>query len=603
MLISFPERMFIRAHIQNISMKNRISIIIILLLMISIEIIPVSSENKTSIIYATPYEFSAYSQFYADNYIDKQWINAVSAGLYTRDNISYAPYLADGDPVISDDKLTYTVTLKQDLKFSDGSPLTADDVVFTYQSLNDQNINKVTYNYFSSIFASENYISKIDEMHVKFIFRKVSFTNMHALTAPIQPKDHFTSKSNWNEFGDSISAGPYKLTTFDEVNQEVILDKNEYFFDAKNVLNDRLIFKKISSAEDAINALSNDEIQIMDGMYYQFADNVEIPENTYSINVTEMAHYEMALNHKHPYYGTGDKLNISNKLEGARDVRLAMSYVLDRETIAKEIMEGKVSPTATIVPPITPGWSDKYATKEYSITKAKNYMEKAGFNYSLLGTVNNNGNYEKYFFNVTIFVPDTGASKIQWPVYFAEQLSKIGIGTEMLYTSWSVIIPRTFGSIVPPPIYSEGGFDMLAVGFTDYLDFDPYGLYESDQIIPNGYNFYNYNNSDYDKLEYKYLHELDSLKRKDILTQLQEFYYNNEIVLSVFFPMQQWFVSDKLTGYNCILMNNAEYNWKDIAYSNLIETSNNSFIEIPIQLSILGLIVTLIIIHKKIVYK
>ena len=137
--------------------RNIYFILVISLLLFSTQSVIAQEDEESVVVYALPYDFNEYSQFAADSYATNQWLSAVRAGLFSRSSQygnRLVPNLASEYPIISDDALTYTITLKNDLKFSDGTDLTAEDVVFTYQSLINPEINLDDYDYYTTFFDS-----------------------------------------------------------------------------------------------------------------------------------------------------------------------------------------------------------------------------------------------------------------------------------------------------------------------------------------------------------------------------------------------------------------------------------------------------------------
>ncbi|MCE7744771.1 MAG: hypothetical protein GPJ52_06515 [Candidatus Heimdallarchaeota archaeon] len=105
------------------------------------------------------------------------------------------------------------------------------------------------------------------------------------------------------------------------------------------------------------------------------------------------------------------------------------------------------------------------------------------------------------FFSVSFLIPNTSPSRNQWASQMVEQLAKIGIGVDVFdHTGWAQINPRTWGYPGPYPIpqYSEGGFDILFVGWGWGLDIDMKGLFDTPSIPPNGDNFYQYSRPEMD---------------------------------------------------------------------------------------------------------
>ena len=99
------------------------------------------------------------------------------------------------------------------------------------------------------------------------------------------------------------------------------------------------------------------------------------------------------------------------------------------------------------------------------------------------------------FFSITFLAPATCCCRNPWVAAIAEQLPEIGINVEVKETGWAGISPRTWSYPGPYPIpsYAEGGYDVLFVGWSWGLDWDPSDLFSSKAITPYGDNFYQYN--------------------------------------------------------------------------------------------------------------
>ncbi len=558
-------------------------IILTSILIISMVISPTMAQDDPEFVvtYALPYDFSEYSQFTSRSYATAAWLSIVSAGLYSRsaeNDRNYIPELAEKLPVSSEDGLTHIVTLKNNLKFSDGAALTADDVVFTYHSLLNPDINFNTYDTYSAFFTKDS-IKAIDDQTIEFTFKEKRSGFISLLSAPIQPRAHFQERLdnddfNWNsdDLSDTISAGPFMVDNFDHTNMEIVMVRNPYYWNEENVVSDVIVVKKIGEKAAATSALEDGEIQILDGQYVAALEELNGIEGIIEVFSATPSHQELSLNHIHPYFGTGENLTVDDKVEGAKAVRKAISHIIDRESAVDEVMEGYGFPLATIVSPAIIGWNRDLKYREYSVEKAKELMELAGFDYSDLGTPDDEGNYNESFFNITFLFPSRGGPLNPWVEFIPTGFSKIGIGvSEVLVTGWDTIIPRTFGSDAPPPIFDEGGFDVFAVGYSWDLHFDPYGLYESYNLRPVGGNYHNFENSEYDLLSEELAGELDVDRRDNLMHEIQDFYYEWEIVVPIISPGEHWAFSADLRGYDSVLLSTTQGGWDKIGIQEAID--------------------------------
>lgn len=556
-----------------------------LLLLMTLTISPqvATGQAEYVVVFAMPYDFTEYSQFTAQSYATVQWLSAVSAGLYSRSlesDRAYDAELADALPDISDDKLTYTVTLKDGLKFSDGTDLTADDVVFTYQALLTPSINLNTYSTYANYFTNDS-ITAVDENTVKFVLGEPYAFALGLLSAPIQPESHFEARLtsedyDWNkpDLSDCISAGPFMIESFDSTNMEIVMIKNPDYWNAGEVVSDKVVFRKIGEKAAAISALADGEIHIFDSQYVADKNELKGVTGITEKYVSAPAHQELAFNHINPYYGTGESLvdPTGGAVEGAKAVRKAISHIIDRDFAANDIMGGLALPAATIVPSAAIGWDSTIEYRKYDITKAKEYMEAAGFDYADIGTPDDDGYYSQFHFNVSVLSPNTNPARDQWSALLVQNLPKIGIGvTTHLSTDWATIIPRTFGSDVKPGNHENDGFDLFFVGYSWDLDVDPFGLYESTSLRPNGGNYHNFVNDEYDELIPTYTSELDLDKRIDAFKLVQAFYFEWEIVAPIIYPQDHWAYDADLGGYDSVLLSISSGEWDLIGSEEAID--------------------------------
>ena len=555
---------------------NKIKVMILgIVLLTTMAIPPVVSQTEESniVVYALPYDFTEYSQFTSQSYANSQWLSAVGAGLYSRSialDRAYGPELADGQPIISDDALVYTIKLKENLNFSDGNPLTADDVVFTYHALLSPMINFNTYSTYAAYFTNDSIVA-VDDQTVEFTFEEPYAFALGLLSAAIQPAAHFQARLDggdfdWNnpDLSDSISAGPFMVDKFDQTNMEIVVIKNPNYWNAEYVVADKIVFKKIGEKAAATSALSDGEVQILDGQYVAGKNELNGITGISEDFVATPSHQELSFNHLNDYWGTGKNLTVDNKVEGAKNVRKAISHLIDRDFAANDIMEGLALQAATIVPSTSIGWDSALEYRKFDVAKAIEYMEAAGFDYT--GMVkDDDGFYTTSLFNVTVMSPNTNPARNQWAALLVQNLPLIGIGvTQHLSTDWATIIPRTFGSDVPPGSFDDGGYDLFFVGYGWDLDVDPFGLYESTSLRPNGGNFYNFENAEYDALIPTYTQELDLDKRIDAFKLVQEFYYEWEIVAPIIYPQEHWAYAEDLQGYDSILLSTTSGNFNAI---------------------------------------
>lgn len=185
-------------------------------------------------------------------------------GLYTNDSKgNIIPALADGDPEISDDGLTYTVHMKTGLKWSDGSTLNANDIIYSWNRAADP-ATASDYSYLFAVFdgygdgsAPQLNISAPDDNTVQFKLAAPCPYIMSLLAFPVfmpVPKAAVeaadpdgTNPGQWAMEAGFVSNGAYTLQSWNH-NESMVYVKNPNFYDADNVSVNELHF--MLSADD-----------------------------------------------------------------------------------------------------------------------------------------------------------------------------------------------------------------------------------------------------------------------------------------------------------------------------------------------------------------
>jgi len=160
------------------------------------------------------------------------------------------------------------------------------------------------------------------------------------------------------------------------------------------------------------------------------------------------------------------------------------------------------------------------------------------------------------FFSISLLCPNTEPERNQWATLMVEQLPKIGIEVDVFdHTGWSQISPRTWGYPGPYPIpsYSEGGYDILFMGWSWGLDFDPTGLFDSPGITPNGDNYYQYHNPEMDWAISNYTTTFISEDRNEYAKDIQALLYEDLPQITIIYPKSLYPYTEGFTGWDGLL--------------------------------------------------
>jgi len=174
-------------------------------------------------------------------------------------------------------------------------------------------------------------------------------------------------------------------------------------------------------------------------------------------------------------------------------------------------------------------------------------------------------------FSINILSPNTSPARNQWSLLMEQLLPKVGIGiTFHESTGWGNIAPRTWSYPLLDynyiPVYEDGGYDLLFVGWSWGLDLDLTGLFDTMSIYPAGDNHYQYSNTVYDDLLTDYLGELDPVERINIAYDLQEILYDELPAIAIIYPKSLFGYKVGLTGIDDMLIassNHRPWMWDD----------------------------------------
>jgi len=173
-------------------------------------------------------------------------------------------------------------------------------------------------------------------------------------------------------------------------------------------------------------------------------------------------------------------------------------------------------------------------------------------------------------FSISILAPHSYFTS-QWSSLIVEQLPKIGIGIDVYdHTGWAQISPRTWGYPGPYPVpsYDEGGFDILIVGWSWGLDWDPTGLFDSPSITPNGDNFYQYSSEAMDSAISSYTSSFNLTDRLEYIGKIQTILYEDLPQVTVLYRMSCYPHVSNLANFNPILWTYSYYPFHEMNIEN-----------------------------------
>ncbi len=383
---------------------------------------------------------------------------------------------------ISDDGLTYTFVLKNNIFFHDGTPITADDVIFTVQKVQDPAIKSPSEPNWDGVV-----IKKIDDRTVSFTLGKPYAPFLQNTTLGIIPK-HIWKNANDQDFTYSqynfepIGSGPYKLYSVNHNSSGIPQDYDLVPFDEYPLGSPyiaHLIIKTFSSEKNMIQAYQQGSIQSMYDVSPQVAESIVRGDS--QIYTTSLPRVFGI------FFNQNEAPVLANK-----EVRRALNMATDRQAIIDNVLGGYGMAIYDPIPagalPIGADLPTSVATS--SIDGAKKILTDAGWKPGPNGVMQKKIGKDTLPLQFSISTSDTpelvqaaNMVKIMWQKIGANVDVKIFETGEL---NQSVIRPRKY--------------DALLFGEIIGRDLDLYAFWHSSGRLDPGLNIAEYVNVKADKI-------------------------------------------------------------------------------------------------------
>lgn len=400
--------------------------------------------------------------------------------LHFDENGELSPDLTESMPEISEDKKTYTLKLKANLRWQDGKPLTADDVLFTIQTIQTAETE-------SALRANwiRVKVQKIDDLTISFTLNEVSNSFIYNFALGIIPKHIWSDLSGRNfRLSDNnlkaIGSGPFAVAeikkTAEGAIKSITLKTNELYYQGRPYL-DEIVFKFYNDYDSLINAYQGREVQSL-GI-------VPFDKTAFTLSLEKAKSYDLKL----PQYQAIFFNLARNPILAEKAVRQALWLSTNREEIINGVYNGAVAPSYGPIFPESLGYNPKIAESNHvSLQEADGILTKAGW--VLDPTTNIRMKKDKPLeFNLVVsgnLVLNVKAAQI-----IQAQWAKTGAKVNLI-----VVGPKELQDE-----YLRGrSFDAILTSENTGADPDPFPFWHSSQSHDPGLNLTGFSNAESDKL-------------------------------------------------------------------------------------------------------
>ncbi|MGH3497994.1 MAG: ABC transporter substrate-binding protein [Nocardioidaceae bacterium] len=362
---------------------------------------------------------------------------------------SYTPFLATGYKFTNPKTLVYTI--RQGVKWSDGKPFTAADVVFTFNLLkkNPALDGSGVWSQISGVSSSGN--------NVTFTFKQpnVPFAGVIAGT-PIVPEHIWSTISDPTKYADTkpVGTGPFTLATFAPT--QYSLKKNASYWQASKIAPSEVVFPAQSSSQ------STNQLDVTSGKFdwsYNFLPDVK---QTYVSRDPSHNTYWFP-----PGGAIGLFLNLTKAPYNDVNFRRGVSLSLDRNTIASKAINGylgQASQSGLILPNLSK-WLDPSLPNQGNVTQSKSAalaaFAQAGYTDKSGKLVDSAGHQA----TMTITVPSNFSDWVAASKEVATELGAVGVSVKVDLPQFAQYTATTQAGTFDAAL---GGFGGTGDPYTDF---------------------------------------------------------------------------------------------------------------------------------------
>lgn len=376
----------------------------------------------------------------------------------------------------------YIIHLRKGIKWSDGVPITADDVIFTWKDIIFAGLGNTSTRDSMIIDGEIPTIKKIDDYTVEFSIKKQFAPFLRMLSVSIAPKHYFTKQKNWQKNFDRflstninpdtiVTSGAYRLKEYVPA-QRVVFERNPNYYEInkngqKLPYLDKIVYLIVGDLNNQIlkfEAKELDEISLRGGDVARYkAKEYDSDYTIYNLGPdTGTMFVAINLNRRFSQQNGGKKYFVNPKKQvWFNDVnfRKAIDYAIDRKSMVQNIANGMASPLFTAESKNSIFYNKSLVGHERNLSIAKSYLKKSGFYYKngKLYDKNNNrvefdlytnaGNTEREALGVMVKqdLADIGMQVNFKPIEFNSLVNKITNSYD-----WDMIILGLTGSSLEP---------------------------------------------------------------------------------------------------------------------------------------------------------
>ena len=423
---------------------------------------------------------------------------------------------------ISPDGLTITFHLRRGVKWHDGAPFTARDVLYTYKVT----VDPKTPTAYAEDFKQVKHISAPDNHTVKVVYGEpfapaLASWSMNILPAHLLEGQDITKSPLARH---PVGTGPYRFKEW-VAGQKIVLQYNPDYFEGRPYI-DRYIYRIIPDTSTMYMELKAGAIDLMGLTPVQYARQTANRSFTSLFNkyrYPSSGYLYMGYNLRHPLFGD-------------KRIRQAMTAAINKDELIQGVLFGMGQKA---VGPIVPGrWAYNPNVKDiaYDPKRAAELLAQAGWKKK-----NSDGILVKDGkpFKFTILTNQGNQQRLMTAQIVQQRLRQVGIDVKIRIVEWAAFLKE---------FVNKGNFEVVLLAWSITQDPDMYDVWHSSKTNPSELNFVGYKNPEVDRLLVEGRSTFDIEKRKRAYFRIQEILAEEQPYTFLYVPDALPVVSARIRG-------------------------------------------------------
>lgn len=429
---------------------------------------------------------------------------------------------------VSDDGLTLTFTLKKNIQWQDGTPLTTQDVLATFKAVTAP----TTRTPYAGDFQMVKKLEIVDAYTFRAHYAQPFVPALSSWTAfTVLPAHVIETEEDFNKtslIDTPLGNGPYTLRTRNVATLHTLKSNPHYHSKPPYIENYRI--RVIPDQDTQFLELKAAKIDTMSltPVQYTRLTNKDAFTNRYE---------------KYDYLGNGYTylgFNLKHPILGQKVIRQALSYATPRQDIIKGVLFGQGVPITGPFKPGTWAYNTTLTPIPFNMQKAKQMLAEDGWTDS-----NKNGVLDKEIdgkreeLSFTIVTNQGNAQRIKTAEILQYYWRKLGVEVNIQVQEWSTFLTQTI---------NKRQFEAFILGWSLTPEPDPYDIWHSSKTKEQEFNIISFNNPRADVLMEQARRTFNQAERKTLLDEFQEILHEEQPYLFLYAPYTLVTVHKRIKG-------------------------------------------------------